>query len=273
MTLIGSPRRGLRRREQFPARSCCPGCRPVLSRAVAGGPGHQTVHSLSVARGPRQPVRTLSGAVVQGCLFALKPLRGVQSGGVVFAALTCQFTHLLPRRVRAFLFSHSLSREGPGGNYPLLVSCLHKGTSATESFRSSVCVAAKGDSDHIHHHFQGDTCSLLLPCLETEGSGLDPQSDPTQLCRLVDESTLTARSFRRAKRQSLNARFSLLRRQSAADSARLVDYIASPAETHRVWGSAAAMIWLHVPLFCLSDITSNITQSNKYYTISHILLM
>ena len=142
MTLIGSPRRGLRRREQFPARSCCPVCRPVLSRAVAGGPGHQTVHSLSVARGPRQPVRTLSGAGVQGCLFALKPLRGVQGGGVVFAALTCQFTHLLPRRVRAFLFSHSLSRGGPRGNYSLLVSCLHKGTSATESFRGSVCVAA-----------------------------------------------------------------------------------------------------------------------------------
>ena len=113
---------------------------PLARRS--GGSRTSNCYSLSVARGPRQPVRTLSGAGVQGCLFALKPLRGVHGGGVVFAALTCKFTHLLPRRVRAFVFSHSLSREGPGGTYPLLVSCLHKGTSATESFRSSVCVAA-----------------------------------------------------------------------------------------------------------------------------------
>ena len=119
MTLIGTPRRGLRRSEQFPARTGCPGCCPVLSRAAAGGPGHRPVHSLAVARGPGQPVHTPAGAGVQGCPFALKPLRGVQGGGVVFAALTCspvncQFTHPLPRGARAFLFSHSLSRGVQG---------------------------------------------------------------------------------------------------------------------------------------------------------------
>ena len=79
---------------------------------------------------------------VQGCLFTLNPLRGVQGGGVAFAA------------ARSTARSHTRFREGSGppsrslalfreeSRGRLSTPCLHKGTSATESVRGSVCMTA-----------------------------------------------------------------------------------------------------------------------------------
>ena len=116
---------------------------------------------------------------------------------------------------------------------------------------------------------RGVRAFLFSHSTETEDSGLGRLSDTTELCKLEDEYTLVACSLRRAKRRSRAARAltaacrcSVVRSQHTLHGLSITSQVRQSA--HRVWGSVAAMLWLHFPFFWLSDIISNIRQSTIY---------
>ena len=145
------------------------------------------------------------------------------------------------RAARSTAHSHTRFREGSGPSCSLIrfregsrghssTHCLHKGLSLRDSR------ALTGSSDHSYHHVQG-THAPSSPCPETEGSGVGRQSEPTELYRLLNESTLTARYLRRAKQPFVAAPSSEQSRRCKACRLHRKSY---RARAHRVWGSAGA---------------------------------
>ena len=200
-----------------------------------------------MVRGPGQPVRTPAGAGVQGCLFTW-----VQGGGVAFAALTrnsvnCPFTRSLSRGIRAFLFSHSVLRGVQGA---LICSLLTQGDN-----RYGVHPGLSLRNRAVLSRGPVRTATTTSNGAPAPSAPPSPLSDPTELCRLEDESILVARSLRRAKRRSRDARAltaacrcSVVRSQHSLQGLSITLQVLQSA--HR--GSVAAMIWLHFPLFWLS---------------------
>ena len=196
------------RREQFPARTGCPRRRPVLSPAVAGGSRASTCSLSRCGRGSRTACSYTrqSGGSRAACSHSSR------CGGSRVAVLPL----LRLRATRSAARSHTRFREGSGHSCSLArfregsrerlsTPCLHKGTCATESVRGSVCVTAvlsRGPVITSTTTSKGTPAPSLPSCPETEGAGISRLSDPTELCRLEDKSTLAARSLRRANRRS-----------------------------------------------------------------------
>ena len=134
-------------------------------------------------------------------------------------SVSCPFTHWPFCSLTRF---HEGSRRGR-----LSSPCLHKGSSATESIRGSVCVTAVLSRGPVN---TATTTSKGTPAPSLSGDrvpGVGRPSDPMELCRLGDESVVSAH-------QKLNG---LLTMSDVLQS------------SHRVWVSAADMIWLYIPFF------------------------